>query len=160
MSPREHSRLRRGKQCLPPYRNFYSKGKSFDCAHGRLGKPKELESSSLRISPGETDVTLSTSDFNQTDSAWSADALEIYLLMIIVRILSPEPVGWLQHHQLYSGLGADTVMESMSLGHCVFLESSPNRPVHCHFHTRPHAGSSLRRIKSWKHTKSCVVVLA
>jgi hypothetical protein len=29
--------------------------------------------------------------------------------MIIVRLLSPEPVGWLQHHQLYSGLGADIV---------------------------------------------------
>src|ERR1039457_2907868 len=35
--------------------------------------------------------------------------------MIIVRLLSPEPVGWLQHHQLYSGLGADIVMESISL---------------------------------------------
>src|SRR5271169_1192841 len=34
--------------------------------------------------------------------------------MIIVRLLSPEPVGWVQHHQLYSGLGADTVMESIS----------------------------------------------
>src|SRR5215467_12537368 len=35
--------------------------------------------------------------------------------MIMVRLLSPEPVGWLQHHQLYSGLGADIVMESISL---------------------------------------------
>ena len=35
--------------------------------------------------------------------------------MIIVRLLSPEPVGWLKHHQLYSGLGADIVMESISL---------------------------------------------
>jgi hypothetical protein len=35
--------------------------------------------------------------------------------MIIVRLLSPEPVGWLTHHQLYSGLGADIVMESISL---------------------------------------------
>jgi hypothetical protein len=35
--------------------------------------------------------------------------------MIIVRLLSPEPVGWLQHHQLYSGAGADIVMESISL---------------------------------------------
>ena len=35
--------------------------------------------------------------------------------MIIVRLLSPEPVGWIQHHQLYSGLGADIVMESISL---------------------------------------------
>jgi hypothetical protein len=34
--------------------------------------------------------------------------------MIIVRLLSPEPVGWLTHHQLYSGLGADIVMESIS----------------------------------------------
>jgi Domain of unknown function (DUF4136) len=32
-----------------------------------------------------------------------------------VRLLSPEPVGWIQHHQLYSGLGADIVMESISL---------------------------------------------
>ena len=32
--------------------------------------------------------------------------------MIIVRLLSPEPVGWIQHHQLYSSIGADIVMES------------------------------------------------
>jgi hypothetical protein len=31
------------------------------------------------------------------------------------RKLSPERVGWLQHHQLYSGLGADIVMESIML---------------------------------------------
>jgi hypothetical protein len=35
--------------------------------------------------------------------------------MIIVRLLSPEPVGWYQHHQLYPGLGADNVMESITL---------------------------------------------
>jgi hypothetical protein len=35
--------------------------------------------------------------------------------MIIVRLLSPEPVGWLSHHQLYSGVGADIVMESIAL---------------------------------------------
>jgi len=35
--------------------------------------------------------------------------------MIIVRLLSPEPVGWIQHHQLYSGVGADIVMESIAL---------------------------------------------
>jgi hypothetical protein len=35
--------------------------------------------------------------------------------MIIVRLLSPEPVGWIQHHQLYSSVGADIVMESISL---------------------------------------------
>jgi hypothetical protein len=38
--------------------------------------------------------------------------------MIIVRLLSPEPVGWLYHHQLYSGVGADIVMESISLKTC------------------------------------------
>src|ERR1017187_5600693 len=35
--------------------------------------------------------------------------------MIIVRLLSPEPVGWFCHHQLYSGVGADIVMESIAL---------------------------------------------
>jgi len=30
-------------------------------------------------------------------------------------LLSPEPVGWFWHHQLYSGRGADIVMESISL---------------------------------------------
>jgi hypothetical protein len=35
--------------------------------------------------------------------------------MIIVRLLSPEPVGWFWHHQLYSGVGADIVMESVTL---------------------------------------------
>jgi hypothetical protein len=32
-----------------------------------------------------------------------------------VRLLSPEPVGWLSHHQLYSDVGADIVMESITL---------------------------------------------
>jgi len=32
-----------------------------------------------------------------------------------VRLPSPEPVGWIQHHQLYSGAGADVVMESIAL---------------------------------------------
>jgi hypothetical protein len=36
-------------------------------------------------------------------------------IMIIVRLLSPEPVGWLSTTQLYSGLGADIVMESITL---------------------------------------------
>jgi hypothetical protein len=31
----------------------------------------------------------------------------------MVRLLSPEPVGWLEHHQLYSSAGADIVMESI-----------------------------------------------
>src|SRR5262249_2453962 len=30
-------------------------------------------------------------------------------------LLSPEPVGWIQHHQLYSSAGADIVMESITL---------------------------------------------
>jgi hypothetical protein len=34
--------------------------------------------------------------------------------MIIVGSFLPEPVGWLQHHQLYSGRGADIVMESIT----------------------------------------------
>jgi hypothetical protein len=35
--------------------------------------------------------------------------------MIIVRLLSPEPFWLVQHHQVYSGLGADIVMESITL---------------------------------------------
>jgi hypothetical protein len=35
--------------------------------------------------------------------------------MIIVRLLFSEPVGWLRHHQLYLDLGADIVMESITL---------------------------------------------
>jgi hypothetical protein len=35
--------------------------------------------------------------------------------MIIVRLLSPEPVGWFCHLQLYPGAGADIVMESITL---------------------------------------------
>jgi hypothetical protein len=31
-----------------------------------------------------------------------------------VRLLSPEPVGWILHHQLYSSGGADIVMESIA----------------------------------------------
>ena len=34
--------------------------------------------------------------------------------VIIVRLLSPEPVGLIQPHQLYSGLGADIAMESIT----------------------------------------------
>ena len=36
-------------------------------------------------------------------------------IMIIVRLLFSEPVGWLGHHQLYLDLGADIVMESITL---------------------------------------------
>jgi hypothetical protein len=35
--------------------------------------------------------------------------------MTIVRLLSSEPVGWVQHHQLDSGVGTDIVMESIAL---------------------------------------------
>jgi hypothetical protein len=28
---------------------------------------------------------------------------------------SPEPVGWIQHHQLYPGVEAEIVMESITL---------------------------------------------
>jgi hypothetical protein len=35
--------------------------------------------------------------------------------MIILRLLSPEPVGWFCHLQLYPGAGADIVMESITL---------------------------------------------
>src|SRR6202035_2179203 len=41
--------------------------------------------------------------------------VKIYSYNDHVRLLSPEPVGWIQHHQLYSGLGADIVMESITL---------------------------------------------
>jgi hypothetical protein len=32
-----------------------------------------------------------------------------------VRLLSPEPVGWIQHHQLYSRVEADIFMQSITL---------------------------------------------
>jgi len=35
--------------------------------------------------------------------------------MIIARLLSPSPLVGFWHHQLYSDLGADTVMESITL---------------------------------------------
>jgi len=38
-----------------------------------------------------------------------------------VRLLSPEPVGWIQHHQLYSGVEADIVIEIN------YAENRPNR---------------------------------
>ena len=41
--------------------------------------------------------------------------VEIYSYNDHVRLLSPEPVGWLSHHQLYSSGGADIVMESITL---------------------------------------------
>jgi len=40
--------------------------------------------------------------------------VKIYSYNDHVRLLSPEPVGWIQHHQLYSGVGADIVMESIT----------------------------------------------
>jgi hypothetical protein len=39
--------------------------------------------------------------------------VKIYSYNDHVRLLSPEPVGWIQHHQLYSGGGADIVMQSI-----------------------------------------------
>ena len=50
--------------------------------------------------------------------------------MIIVRLLSPEPVGWLYHHQLYSGVAADIVMESIKIAFWVL-----NPPDHKAFET-------------------------
>jgi hypothetical protein len=41
--------------------------------------------------------------------------VEIYSYNDHVRLLSPEPVGWIQHHQLYSSGGADIVMQSIAL---------------------------------------------
>src|ERR1700751_5184762 len=41
--------------------------------------------------------------------------VEIYSYNDHVRLLSPEPVGWIQHHQPYSSGGADIVMESITL---------------------------------------------
>jgi hypothetical protein len=35
--------------------------------------------------------------------------------MIIVRLLSPEPFGWFGTTKVYSGVGADIVMESFTL---------------------------------------------
>jgi hypothetical protein len=35
--------------------------------------------------------------------------------MIIVRLLSPEPFGWFGTTKVYSGIGADIVMESITL---------------------------------------------
>jgi hypothetical protein len=32
----------------------------------------------------------------------------------LLKLLSPEPGGWIQHHQLYSSGGADIVMESVA----------------------------------------------
>jgi hypothetical protein len=58
--------------------------------------------------------------------------------MIIVRLLSPEPVGWLSTTKLYSGVGADIVMESITLidpilvhiagsDHNLILQPAPGR---------------------------------
>ena len=61
------------------------------------------------------------SDFNSREDAWhSSHTLLTQFLSHTTTptgwalLLSPEPVGWLQHHQLYSGLGADTVIESIT----------------------------------------------
>ena len=42
--------------------------------------------------------------------------------MIIVRLLSPEPFGWFGTTKVYSGVGADIVMESITL-------IDPGRPI-------------------------------
>src|SRR6266480_3445919 len=42
--------------------------------------------------------------------------------MIIARLLSPSPLVGFRHHQLYSDLGADTVMESITLFDTDFCE--------------------------------------
>jgi len=41
--------------------------------------------------------------------------MEIYSYNQHVRLLLPSLVGWFWHHQHYSGLGADIVMESIAL---------------------------------------------
>jgi hypothetical protein len=52
---------------------------------------------------------------NRTRSTAVKLGVKIYSDNDHVRLLSPEPVGWIQHHQLYSSAGADTVMESITL---------------------------------------------
>ena len=42
-------------------------------------------------------------------------AVEIYSYNDQVRLLSPEPVGWLSTTKIYSGLEADIVTESITL---------------------------------------------
>ena len=44
-----------------------------------------------------------------------------------VRLLLPSLVGWIQHHQLYSGLGADLVMGSFTR-----IDSARPQPVVLH----------------------------
>ena len=41
-----------------------------------------------------------------------------------LRLLSPERFGWVQHHQLYSGVGADIVMESITLTDPLLIAAS------------------------------------
>jgi hypothetical protein len=43
-------------------------------------------------------------------------------IMIIVRLLSPEPFGWFGTTKVYSGVGADIVMESITLLDLVVCE--------------------------------------
>jgi hypothetical protein len=63
--------------------------------------------------------------------------VEIYSYNDHVRLLSPEPVGWLSHHQLYSGVGADIVMES------IVVLSSPQWPL-----VRLHATEIVTAVKA------------
>jgi hypothetical protein len=62
--------------------------------------------------------------------------------MIIVRLLSPELVGWIQHHQLYSSVGADIVMESISL---IDRWSMSDIAILRQQSARPRPGTALRR---------------
>jgi hypothetical protein len=63
--------------------------------------------------------------------------VEIYSYNDHVRLLSPEPVGWLSHHQLYSGVGADIVMES------IVVLTSPQWPL-----VRLHATEIVTAVKA------------
>jgi hypothetical protein len=56
--------------------------------------------------------------------------VEIYSYNDHVRLLSPEPVGWFCHYQLYPGVGADIVMESISLINLGRWQKAPNPTLH------------------------------
>ena len=73
----------------------------------REGSPRKAQDYPWRITRGDL-----------LNSGWKPTHITI-----IVRLLSPEPVGWLQHYQLYSGVGADIVMKSITPSTCADVDS-------------------------------------
>jgi hypothetical protein len=79
---------------------------------------------------------------------------------------SPEPVGWIQHHQLYSSGGADIVMESITLIEAVvrlaalYIAQKPSAACQCSPTAHPESSDMLRTDAERRNRETVELILS